>query len=380
MRAGRFSLLALCSFVLLCGSRCASPWQSARDERFSILSYNVHNLFDDEDSGSEYPEFRVGGGAWSGTAYRARLENTGLALKSAFPEGRMPDLVCLQEIDSRKVLEDLASGPLREAGYGWTALGGPPGSPVKCGVLSRLPIESFRVHALEIDSGGESAGRFRDMLEAGIVHEDGGYLAVFVCHWKSRKEGEAETEDFRRKAAALLESRIVELQNQRPDVHVVVCGDFNESPDEFDRAGRKYPSAFMPERSLLTDGGQQGNVGGSAFPDSWYAEALELTGSPSAARVTEGEAVLYSPWFGREGYSYRYRGRDERLDGFLLGPGFDDGKGFEYSDFLVCNAPELTDEEGTPRVWNGTSGFSDHLPIALLLDILPQATDSKGRR
>lgn len=379
MRASRFSLLALCSFVLLCGSRCSSPWQSAGDEHFSILSYNVHNLFDDEDSGSEYPEFRVGGGSWSGTAYRARLENTGLALKSVFPEGRMPDLLCLQEIDSRKVLEDLASGPLREAGYGWTALGGPPASPVKCGVISRLPIDSFRVHALEIDTGGQSAGRFRDMLEVGIAHEGGGYLAVFVCHWKSRKEGEAETEDFRRKAAALLESRIVELRNLRPEVHVVVCGDFNESPDEFERAGRKYPSAFMPARPALAEDGPKRKGEGSSFPRNWYEEALELTGRLSAARVADGEAVLYSPWFGKEGYSYRYRGRDERLDGFLLGPGFDDGQGFEYADFLVCRAPELTDEAGTPRVWNGTSGFSDHLPIALLLDIFPQAAGSKGR-
>lgn len=373
MRAGRFSLIALCSFILLCGSRCSSPWQAAGDERFSILSYNVHNLFDEVDSGSEYPEFRVAGGAWTEPSYRARLENTGVALKSMFPEGTMPDLICLQEIDSAKVLADLVKGPLKDSGYEWTALGGPSESPVKCGVISRFPIASFRVHALEMNSNEQSVGSFRDMLEVGIEHERGGFLTVFVCHWKSRREGEAETEDFRRKAAALLESRIVELSELKPEVHIVVCGDFNESPDEFERAGKNYPAAFMPERSFVPELKQGGNdKNASLIPELWYSEALELTGNLAGARVDGTDAVFFSPWFGAEGYSYRYRGDDERLDGFLLGPGFDDGMGFEFSDFCICRAPELMDGDGTPRVWNGTSGYSDHLPVGLVLDILPE--------
>ncbi len=69
---------------------------------------------------------------------------------------------------------------------------------------------------------------------------------VFVCHWKSKLEGEKETEAGRRAAAALLAHRIRELQTEKAFSPIVVCGDFNESPDEYTRISRRYPTAIMP--------------------------------------------------------------------------------------------------------------------------------------
>ncbi|MFA5852214.1 MAG: hypothetical protein WC820_05905, partial [Spirochaetales bacterium] len=66
-----------------------------------------------------------------------------------------------------------------------------------------------------------------------------------------------------------------------------------------------------------------------------------------------------------EGFSYIFDGQEERLDGFLLSPSLVDGQGAEFMGFMVSGEPALLNERGEPAVWNGSSGFSDHLPIAL---------------
>jgi hypothetical protein len=138
---------------------------------------------------------------------------------------------------------------------------------------------------------------------------------------------------------------------------VVVCGDFNENPDEFFRAGKEYPTAFSP---LTSDGDQSKNGG-----------IIEVCGSGVLAgegRISlQDRVVLFSPWEEAGGFSYIFQGEEERLDGFLLSPASLDSKGIDYGDFFVGVSPELFDQEGCPAGWNGRTGFSDHLPIGLRL-------------
>ena len=62
-----------------------------------------------------------------------------------------------------------------------------------------------------------------------------------------------------------------------------------------------------------------------------------------------------------------FRGDRECLDGFLVSKGLLDGKGLEFQDFKVADDSNLLDEDGLPFVWNGSAGYSDHLPIVLRL-------------
>jgi len=193
----RARLLFIIAAAWLCGFRCSLPWEDRDPPELFIVSYNAHNLFDDREDGGEYPEFSIGAGRWSADLYERRLENVAAAIGSfssggssggALESGRLPDIVCLQEIESEKVLVDLAKGALKRGGYRWVALGGPSGSAIKCGILSRYPFAALRAHSLA-DAWG--FGPARDMLEIGVDLGSGKPgLTLLVCHWKSRREGE----------------------------------------------------------------------------------------------------------------------------------------------------------------------------------------------
>ncbi len=146
-----------------------------------------------------------------------------------------------------------------------------------------------------------------------------------------------------------------------PGVELVVCGDFNESPDEYQRSGRLYSTALMPVEEAAAG---QGSVAGGP------PARLLVASEPGAAVPLGGEPVLYSPWTAN-GYSYSFRGSRERLDGFLLSPGLLDDSGLVFKSFAAATASFLVDGEGTPIAWpgSGSTGYSDHLPIALTIEL-----------
>lgn len=372
----RARIVLVLAALLLFGFRCSLPWEDRLPSEFTIVSYNAHNLFDDVDSGTEYPEFRLDSGKWNGELYKTRLKNTAKALLSFFPEGGAgPDIICLQEIESEKVLKDLAGGQFGKGGYRWIALGGPEGSAIKCGFLSRYPLAAIRAHSLS-DAWGYGAGR--DILEAtfdlgsksGKAEDSAGtdesrLLTIFICHWKSRKEGAAETEDARRMSSRLVESRLREIGDVDPDRDIVICGDFNESPDEFARAGAKYPTALMPDPEEFFEDALRT---GPSPPHDWFSAVLRVSSSPARSSLRGDGITLYSPWSSVEGFSYKFGGEAGRIDGFLLGPALVDGRDLDFGRFRVSEDPDLLDDAGSPRTWNGSSGYSDHLPIALTLE------------
>ncbi|MEW6548233.1 MAG: endonuclease/exonuclease/phosphatase family protein [Spirochaetota bacterium] len=365
------------ALALFLGARCSLPWNVPGPRVVEIVSYNAHNLFDDQQDGGEYPEFIPGSSGWNASLYKTRLENTAFAAASPFSgDGAAttapswPDILCLAEIEGEKVLKDLAEGPMAKVGYRWMALGTESASAIRCGILSRFPILACRSHALG-DAWG--FGPLRDMLEVDIGlwedgksggkgdGEDGEVLTLFLCHWKSRKEGARETEEARRQAAELLSRRMREIQALDPLRALVACGDFNENPDEYLRAGRAYPTAFAPP-----DSGSPGKPGGTIEVCS-SLEALKAGPPPSQDLRGSGSLRLFSPWEQEGGYSYVFQGAGERLDGFLLAPSLADGKGLEFDDFRVGSSPELFGQDGVPAGWNGRSGYSDHLPVGIRL-------------
>lgn len=363
------SILALAALCCVCLSafRCASPLSSPSSREVSIVAYNVKSLFDAVDDGTEFREFSVAKGKWDDARYKIRLQRVAEAVLAALPDGSRsrdglpgPDLLCLEEIENAKVLEALRTGPLLRSRYRYAAIAPAEGGPFSVCALSRLPIVSTSCHSAA--TVGAHSGR--DILELEL---DAGErrLFVFACHWKSKSEGGEVTEAGRRETAALLRSLVSERTAKDPAAEVLVCGDFNESPDEYLRVKRRYATALMPveEAVDLSPG-----TSSSATPDR-----LLVASSASSAKPfgNSGELVLYSPWAESGGYSYSFRGSRERLDGFLLSPGLLDEAGLRFKRFSSVEASFLVDEEGAPIAWPGTgsSGYSDHLPILLVLEL-----------
>jgi endonuclease/exonuclease/phosphatase family metal-dependent hydrolase len=287
------------------------------------------------------------------------------------PEGGNPpgpDILCLEEIENEKVLEALRKGPLAAARYGYAAIAPSEGGPFSVCVLSRLPILSSSCHYASTPAG--RAGR--DLLELEL-DAGGRRLFVLVCHWKSKTEGDEVTEEARREAAALVRDRVALRIAADPAAEILVCGDLNESPDEYLRAEKRYATALMPVEAFeLSAGASAGGASAGGASSPGLAPSRILVASTRALTVPHsGENVLFSPWQESGGYSYSYKGSRDRIDNFLLSPGLLDASGLSFKSFSASEADSLMDADGTPIAWpgSGASGFSDHLPILLILGI-----------
>jgi len=365
MRLSRAALLAAICLSCLSASRCASP-VSPSASTVSIVAYNVKSLFDAVDDGPEFPEFSVAKGKWDEARYKIRLANVAAAVLATVPEGGSPpgpDLLCLEEIENEKVLEALRTGSLASCRYRYAAIAPAEGGPFSVCALSRLPIASSSCHCAATPAG--RAGR--DILEMEL--EAGGRrLVVLACHWKSKSEGAEVTEEARRETAALVRDMVAARIAADPGAEVLVCGDLNESPNEYLRTGRRYATALMPVEEVEKAGGTSP---GAATSAGAKPARLLVASSASRAAPYDGELVLYSPWEESGGYSYSFQGSRDRIDNFLLSQGLLDATGLSYKIFEVSGADFLVDGKGAPIAGpgSGATGYSDHLPILLVLGI-----------
>ncbi len=350
-------ILAIPLFLFAC-VRCETA--PAASGSVAIMSYNLQTLFDPVDHGGEYEEFRVSSGAWSEALYKTRLAALASAITAASVPGgagKGPDVLVVQEAENDRVLRDLAEAA---GGYQYLASSPDEDANLGCGVLSRYPITAVRAHRIRKPDGAPSSVP-RYLLEVELDVE-GRRLLVLAAHLKSKLGGAEETEAERRAATAFASMLVGTRLADDPSLAVVIAGDFNENPDEFERVGRAYPTALMAP---------------DAGPGPWLLISgnREIFGTGNDSALVAPAPVLYCPWEDGGGYSYRYQGECERIDQLLLSPGLVSGDdcplGFQA---FSAEPPEFAvDAEGNPLGWNARSGsgYSDHLPIRILLGIKP---------
>ncbi|MFQ3621815.1 MAG: endonuclease/exonuclease/phosphatase family protein, partial [Spirochaetales bacterium] len=202
------------------------------------MTYNVHNLFDDQDDTTEYPEYRLQSGKWSTEQYLKKLENIAKVIKESCSGG--PDFIALFEVENRRVLENLVRKPLDRMGYHTFAAVQTANSAISIGFVSRLPVVNYRSH--QPPSKGFPQ---RPIVEV-EVDCGGNLLTVFLCHFKSKSEGAEATEQNRVTSAEVIRRRMKELLEIDSSKEIVVLGDLNENIDEFDRVQGRYPTALIP--------------------------------------------------------------------------------------------------------------------------------------
>ncbi|MDR1869425.1 MAG: endonuclease/exonuclease/phosphatase family protein, partial [Treponema sp.] len=191
---------------------------------FTVMTWNVQNLFDGIDNGFEYDEFKQSAG-WSTEKYLGRINSISSAIRQIAP---LPDIIMLQEIESLKIFEDLARSI--SGGYSWSHFANNPGAVLGVGFLSKLPVSNTKAHSISVE--GETTPR--PVLET-RVQAGSGEFVIFVCHWKSKLGGDDVTESVRRASARVILRRIRELWENEPELGVIVAGDLNENHDEFFR-------------------------------------------------------------------------------------------------------------------------------------------------
>lgn len=310
---GLIILLSLCFF------NCAFSFSSNQMENeLRIISWNLQTFFDPITEGTEYEEFQ-NSNKWNTEKYQDRLN-----LLCDFIEKQDADIYAFTELENKNIMQDISNNLSTRGIFGtkykYACFGKNPNGVFGCGVISKYPLENVKLHNVDFSS---EQPELRPLLEVTAYGKDQKPLSLFLCHWKSKSGGEAETELWRDLQEGLLASSIEKAENQ----HILVCGDFNRDLNEFFFNNSK-------DRILLRNFNKN------------KLSSIQLV----------------NPWiFSNEKGSYNFNEEWNKIDHFFL------SENINLLDFHTIK--DFTNEEGLPvkySVRNG-KGYSDHLPIVCLI-------------
>ncbi len=225
----RYFLIFIC---LICA--IGNSFSQQNQEEFSILFYNVENLFDtrdnpetDDDNYAPEGELR-----WTTRRLNEKLLNISKVILSA-SGWYVPDIIVLAEIENREALEKLKSDtPLKSFPFKIIHKE----SPDHRGIDVSLMYNSERFYPLEykfyplVDEG--KVVNTREVLYVLGVLNGKDTLHIFGNHWPSRFSGFMETKSLRLASAALLRSKVDELFKTYSYPKIVIIGDFNDNPED----------------------------------------------------------------------------------------------------------------------------------------------------
>ncbi|MFO0930346.1 MAG: hypothetical protein U0736_25515 [Gemmataceae bacterium] len=301
--------------------------------------WNVENLFDDVDDARkargdrEYDAYFAGDPA----ALRQKLANLADVLLG-MNAGRGPDILAVAEVESERaveLLQEALNGRLTDPALHYTgrAFADPSGGRnISTALLTRLTVEHDRTRLL---------GRRQRILEA-RVRVGASPLVVIASHWGSRVSDKAGTS--RANYADAIYGRFNRLVHANPAVDLLVCGDFNDNPD-----------------------------------DVSVVAHLHATGDLAAVRAAR-EPLLYNPFaplYARGTASHYYGRKAYLFDQVCLSPGLLDSEGWSYIDGSAAIVAERADRQGRPIRFGGSAdkrplavrGASDHFPVTVRLRV-----------
>ena len=172
-----------------------------------IATYNVENLFDAKNDGSEYKDFVVGKSEWNEKKASAKFKAVSAKIKEL-----NADIIALQEIENEAILKEL----MKEAGYKYFVFSKGKNAPIGLGLLSKIkPVKSEKISIPNVKT--------RDVLKADFVSENINF-SLFALHFPARKNPIKQ----RRAAFLTLKSAIDGGKSN------IVLGDFNTPFDDKD--------------------------------------------------------------------------------------------------------------------------------------------------
>ena len=297
-------LLIVLLFACICLTGMAQPIKWKNRKYFTVVSYNVENLFDTVDNPHKndnafLPDSKK---AYNTEKYFRKIENIATVIHS-INSSELPEIVGLTEVENRAVLVDLISNnKLKKANYQIILEEGPDPRGIECALLYR-PDEFAYISHKAIEVRFESNRRTRDILYVkGIVKRDTVHL--FVNHWTSRRSGTAVSEKKRKHIAKVLKFNIDSLLLLNIHSKIIIMGDFNDEPIdkslyEVLDAGSIKESKLMI--NLMFDLQKQG-IGSYYYRGKYLMldnliVTTNLTLNPKGFRLFENRGWIYMPDF-----------------------------------------------------------------------------------
>jgi predicted extracellular nuclease len=221
-----FLLLALMVF-----ESCSSVKRTLRRE-YTVVSYNVENLFDTVDDpkipDEEFlPESEK---KWDIERYQKKLNDIAKVISEVNPK-EMPEIVGLVEIENQTVLEDLLqTEKLKDQGYAIIHEESPDYRGIDVALIYRQDAFTEISHeAIPVNFPDDPGFKTRDILHVvgKIRHQT---VHVFVNHWPSRIGGDEKTEPKRVLAASILKAKVDQILAADSKARIIIMGDMNDEP------------------------------------------------------------------------------------------------------------------------------------------------------
>ncbi len=215
-------------FQILCVWTVCAVWLAqhpvfAQSRELVVASWNVENLFDTvDDPDNEHDDGYTprGWANWTVQRYQTKLDHLAEVIA-----GIKPDILCLTEVENRRVLVDLSATLLKNHSYALPEIIHREGDDVRgIDVAMLAKFKPVGTNWLSAVSGQ------RDVLACDFL-VDGGELTVMVNHWKSKLGAQAQSDYIRTQQARSVRGLIDLRLTRNPAAAILVTGDFNSDID-----------------------------------------------------------------------------------------------------------------------------------------------------
>lgn len=199
---------------------------------FTVVELNCENLFDCQHDSlrNDYDFLPTSEKQWTTNRYWEKLNNIAREILSCGTDDRLPDVVCMVEVENDTVMRDLTRRSLlRNASYEYVMTDGID----ERGIDVVLMYQTNTFHIIDHESlriRRDSTERpTRDILHVVGELRSGDTIDVFVVHFPSRRNGVKQTRDYRLRAVSTILERI---ENLAENHSILVAGDFNDYRDD----------------------------------------------------------------------------------------------------------------------------------------------------
>lgn len=198
---------------------------------FGIGFYNVENLYDTQDDpktdDSEFlPEGRY---KWTKDKYEVKLNNIAKVISQLAGDG--PEVFGLVEIENREVIADLVAQPaLASHQYQIVHENSKDARGVDVAFCYDPKVFAYVRHKAFTPTFATDKKTRDFLLVEGKINKETMYF--IVNHWPSRREGKAESEQFRVAVAKQVKAVCDSVLKKNPKAYICMMGDFNDDPTD----------------------------------------------------------------------------------------------------------------------------------------------------
>lgn len=318
--------------------------QETHHDSIMVAFWNLENFFDPfVDSTRTYNAFTENGAQhWTKSRFYHKRNNIYKAILS-FSKAKPIGILGVCEVENDYVLQALfVQTPLKRFNYRWVHYEGPDRRGIDPAIVySKDLFQLIASEAIAYRNPKDSLMISRDILYAKFHDYRNDTLHCFVNHWPSKYRGELETVEARNCAARIVRHKVDSIINIIPEAKILIMGDFNDTPDasciqEILGAGESLNENAVLI-NLFTDAGKLGFAGTLKHQESW---------------MTFDQIIVSKSMINSESLHCSLRDAEIIHDDFLL------------ADDKTYYGVKLNRTYLGPKY---LGGFSDHLPVRLLL-------------